>query len=315
MGDKGWIDRTIDELLIEHNGAFARRHAIEKGVPEKALNRRVKSGALRVVHYGVLTRPGIPESFRMRVEAARLAVGNEAVAARRSAAALHGLFPSREIEIMTTAQRRTRPSGFSVIRTNYLPDEHVVVLHGISATSIPRTLLDLGAVLRPGDVKRIAKDAIVRGLIAPIVLREVLHDSCRPGRPGSAVARELTREIKATDAPTESELEDEMFRVIGEAELPEPRRQFLIYRYGIPISRVDGAYPELRIALEADGYEWHSAMPEWFRDRRKQNLLIAMGWVILRFTWEDARRPATFLDCLRETLDNRARLSDVETAL
>jgi hypothetical protein len=91
------------------------------------------------------------------------------------------------------------------------------------------------------------------------------------------VARELTREIEATDAPTESELEDEMFRVIGEAELPEPRRQFLIYRYGIPISRADGAYPELRIALEADGYEWHSAMPEWFRDRRKQNLLIAMG--------------------------------------
>lgn len=306
MRDNGWIDRTIDELLIEHNGVFARRDAIEKGVPEKALNRRIRSGALKVVHHGVLTRPGIPEGFRMRVEGARLAVGGEAVAARRTAAALHGLFPSREIEIITTAQRRTRPSGFAVIRTNYLPDEHVVALHGIPATSIPRTLLDLGAVLRPGDVKRIAKDAIVRGLVAPVVLREVLQDSCRPGRPGSAVARVLIREIEDADDPTESDLEDEMFRVIDAAELPAPLRQFRIYRDGIPVCRADGAYPALLIALEADGYEWHSAKPEWLRDRRKQNLLVAMGWVILRFTWEDAHRPATFLRCLKETLEVRA---------
>jgi very-short-patch-repair endonuclease len=315
MGNDRWIDRKIDELLVEHNGAFARREAVRKGVPERALNRRIQSGALGVVHRGVLTRPGTPDTYRMRVEAARLAVGDEAVAARRSAAALHGLIPSREIEILTTAQRRTRPSGFSVIRTSYLPDDHVVLLHGIPATSVPRTILDLGAVLRPGDVKRIAKDAMVRGLTAPGVLQEVLRDSCRPGRPGSAVARELIREIQSTDGPSESELEDEMFRLILEAGLEEPVRQFRIYLDGIPIKRADGAYPRLLIALEADGYEWHSAKAEWLRDRRQQNLLTAMGWVVLRFTWEDAARPATFVACLRETLEARARLLGGEVAL
>jgi hypothetical protein len=314
MPDLRW-DQTIDDLLIEHNGCFARRHALNKGVPAKVINRRIKSGTLQAVHRGVLTRPGIPDSYRLRVEAARLAVGDEAVAARRTAAALHNLYPSREIEIMTTAQRRTRPSGFSVIRTNFLPDEHIVAIHGIPVTTIPRTILDLGAVLRPGDVRRIAKDAVVRSLTEHVVLKEVLLDSCRPGRPGSAVARELIRELETTDTPTESELEDEMFRVIAGADIADPVRQFAIYRDGIPICRADGAYPHLLIALEADGYEWHNAKPEWLRDRRKQNLVIAMGWVVLRFTWEDARRPAAFLDALRETLKLRGRLLGVENAL
>jgi hypothetical protein len=210
MRDKRLIDGIIDELLIEHHGAFARRHAEDRGVPQSNIDRRIRAGSLEAAHRGVLRRPGTPETFRLRVESARLAVGDEAVAGRRTAAALHGLIPPREVEIMTPAPRRARPSGFTVIRTNFLPDDHVVRVQGIPATSVPRTLLDLGGVLPPRTVKRLCKDAIVRRLTSAPVLETEFREACRPGRPGSAVAREIGAGLESIDTVTESELEDEM---------------------------------------------------------------------------------------------------------
>jgi len=45
------------------------------------------------------------------------------------------------------------------------------------------------------------------------------------------------------------------------------------------------------VCLEADGAAFHSDPPALFRDRRRQNLLIAAGWTVLRFTWADEAYP------------------------
>jgi hypothetical protein len=93
--------------------------------------------------------------------------------------------------------------------------------------------------------------------------------------------------------------------VISEAGLPEPLRQYEVSAGGWSVGRVDGAYPDIMLALEADGYEWHSAKAEWLRDRRRQNALVALGWAVLRFTWEDAGRPMAFLGWLKGTIELR----------
>jgi len=85
-----------------------------------------------------------------------------------------------------------------------------------------------------------------------------------------------------------------MMRVIHACGLPPPRAQFEVRENGILIARLDAAYPDLRIGIEADGYEWHSAPPDWLRDRRRQNALVSRDWTILRFCLEDAVRPAQF---------------------
>jgi hypothetical protein len=306
--DKHLTERIVNGLLIEHHSVFARRHAIHAGVSDDYLNRRVGSGALEVVHRGVLRRPGTPMSFRQRVEAARLAVGDGAVAARRTAGALHELLAAREVEILTSESRQNRPRGFSVIRTNYLPDEHVVTVHGIPTTSVPRTILDLGGVLPQGVVLRIAKDAIRLGKTSPAVLDEVFQDACRPGRPGSATARFLLAHLDVSEVITESELEDSMFETIRNGGYPKPVRQLRVFDDDIFVARPDGAYRRLLTALEADGYEWHSAKPEWLKDRHRSNFLVSLGWVVLHYTWEDAERPARFLQALGRTIKVRSRL-------
>ena len=50
---------------------------------------------------------------------------------------------------------------------------------------------------------------------------------------------------------------------------------------------IDIAFPDRGVAIEIDGWAFHSD-PETFRnDRRRQNYLIVNRWQVLRFTWLD----------------------------
>lgn len=53
------------------------------------------------------------------------------------------------------------------------------------------------------------------------------------------------------------------------------------------IAVVDVLFPAQRLVLEVDGYAAHSAREAFERDRRRQNRLVAEGYIVLRFTWRD----------------------------
>jgi very-short-patch-repair endonuclease len=62
---------------------------------------------------------------------------------------------------------------------------------------------------------------------------------------------------------------------------------------------VDLALPELRIAIEYDGREVHERDDVFVKDRRRQNALVAAGWVVLRFSSADLRNPSLIVDAVR----------------
>jgi very-short-patch-repair endonuclease len=70
-------------------------------------------------------------------------------------------------------------------------------------------------------------------------------------------------------------------------DLPRPVAQHVVAIPGSPDIRVDFAYPELRIAIEIDSVRWHSGLRAIHRDNRRQNMLAARGWLVLRFEWDD----------------------------
>ena len=43
----------------------------------------------------------------------------------------------------------------------------------------------------------------------------------------------------------------------------------------------------LRLVLEADSFEWHGDRKALRRDARRYDELVASGWLVLRFAWED----------------------------
>ena len=50
---------------------------------------------------------------------------------------------------------------------------------------------------------------------------------------------------------------------------------------------IDVAFPQLRIAIELDGYAFHSGAAAFRKDLRRSNRLMADGWTVRRFTWDD----------------------------
>ena len=53
--------------------------------------------------------------------------------------------------------------------------------------------------------------------------------------------------------------------------MPQPDMQFAIKANDRVIAVVDFAYPDARLAIEADGYRWHSGRVRWDRDRARRN--------------------------------------------
>lgn len=56
--------------------------------------------------------------------------------------------------------------------------------------------------------------------------------------------------------------------------------------FGPKVVYVDVALDEPKLAVELDGYEFHSSRKAFEKDRVKQNLLVLDGWTVLRFTWQ-----------------------------
>lgn len=91
------------------------------------------------------------------------------------------------------------------------------------------------------------------------------------------------------DPAMESILEREYAEILTAAGLPlgEPQHQILDGK--LLVARVDFAYLDVRLAVEIDGYHYHSRRDQIDRDRRRERALARHEWGVLRFTTSDIR--------------------------
>ena len=79
-----------------------------------------------------------------------------------------------------------------------------------------------------------------------------------------------------------------MARLLAHQGLPPAVPEYEVWTAGATfVARVDFAYPELRLAIEVDGFAAHSTVDAFRRDRARQNALVEAGWTVLRFTWTE----------------------------
>ena len=90
--------------------------------------------------------------------------------------------------------------------------------------------------------------------------------------------RELARLV---DARSESHMESRTRLRVIDAGFPPPDPQVWVYdEAGAPRYRLDLAWPELKVAIEYDGEEYHG--PEQARaDRVRRAWLAAHGWTVI----------------------------------
>ena len=112
--------------------------------------------------------------------------------------------------------------------------------------------------------------------------------SGKRGRKGTQTLRKPLADRDSQYAPTESEREQMLLRVLREHGLPEPERQFSIYDdAGSFLARPDLVYRDLKIAMEYDSYQHHVGKAALVRDSRRRNAIAAIGWLTLVATAED----------------------------
>lgn len=273
------------DVAAQQHGLMTFRQCRAVGLTADAVRYRIEHGRLRVVHRGVLAIAGAPTTWEQRVLAAVLAAGPDAVASHETAALLWG-FPGvvdAAIEVTTARTRRARIRGVKVHRTlAFLVEEHTV-LDGIPVTSFARTLVDRSGKLDLPRLGRALDDGLRRGVTD--------LESCRtcagglrpaPGRRPRLVQALLAARLPGYHAG-DSDLELRFVRAFVEGGLGRPVQQHPVV-VGGRTYRLDLAYPDDRIGIEIDGFEFHRERQVFDRDRRRANEIVVAGWTLLRFT-------------------------------
>jgi predicted transcriptional regulator of viral defense system len=152
--------------------------------------------------------------------AAVLAAGRDAVLSHRSAGALWGLLHPANTRIDVTSPRRVRPPDRVSAHRRALPTDEMTVERGIRVTTVPRTLLDLAAVLTSRQVERAIEEAEVRRLSDPLSLLDLVERYPR-GR-GTGVIRAIVHAGDLGSTFTRSDLEEAFLAFVRSRACPPP---------------------------------------------------------------------------------------------
>ncbi len=283
----------LDEIARIQHGLITSAQAVKALGPSRKA-RWVAERRLTSVQPRVFRVAGSPATWHQAVHAAALAT--EGTVSHRSAAELWGLIrPAGYVDVSVRYEHnpaRIRPPAI-VHRIRDLHPRLAVEREGLQVTDPVRTVIDLGLVLPRWGVR----DALGRGLTTRLLtLSEVvaLRDALsRPGRTGTGIVKRLVEARLLSADGEESALEARFVDLTRSLGLPMPTLQHEVWHAGRFVARIDAAYPELRLAIEVDGFESHTSPDTFQRDRTRQNMLVALGWTVLRFTWHDIVHDST----------------------
>ena len=229
-----------------------------------------------------------PPTWEQSVLAAVLAGPPGTVASHRSAARLHGLRGCRSDLVEITCRRWRRAQRPFVVHESLAHDgRDTVVVGGIPATDISRTIVDLGAVMYPDALGRALDEARRRGQVNLRAVERRLEERAARGRNGIVVVRELIDERQGR-LLTSTGFEDLLLQVIERHGLPRPELQWPVVDRGFT-AFLDFAYPSSLVAIEADSEEYHLDLETFHGDRARQNRVSLMGWTFLRYTGRHLR--------------------------
>lgn len=272
----------IAELAERQHGVVSRAQLGGLGLSRRAVEHRVDQGRLHVVQRGVYAVGHRLLPAEGRWMAAVLASGTGAVLSHRSAATLWGIRRTDRAAIEVTAPGcgRGRP-GVERHRSLLAIDE-VTSHRRIPVTTVPRTLLDLAAVLDASQLKRAVNEADVLRLGDRLTLADLALRY--PRRSGTAQVRTLLADRSLGATITRRELEKRFQELVAEADLPRPQTNAWVEAGAISYE-VDCVWRAQWLALELDGRATHLTLTAFEADRARDRALQVAGWRTVRVTW------------------------------
>jgi very-short-patch-repair endonuclease len=290
-------------IARRQSGVLSRAQCERAGLSAAEINGLIARDALVKLSRGVFRLRGAPAREDSALWHAAIATGGSIMG---PAAAwvwqIERDFPA-VIEVLLPPKRRVAiPEGVRVRRLAHSKSE-LTRRFRLPVTDRARTVLDCVALQSVDRPVALFDRALSQGWLT---LSDVERRLSQPVQ-GNGYLRTL---LRTHLVGAEAESERRLHRLLRQAGIAGWVPNLPVPFGGGKVVRVDVAFEGPRLAIEVDGFEYHSGSDRFQRDRTKQNSLVALGWTVLRFTWWDlAERPDYVLATIRRQLAILERLS------
>lgn len=186
-----------------------------------------------------------------------------------------------------------------------LRDDETTTVDALPVTGLARTVVDCARLLTARQALVVADSALRRGLP---------HDALDPALERAQGARGIRRArevLRLADARSESPGESLLRLVVLQSGLPVPELQIPVDT-SLGLRYVDLGWSELRVAVEFDGRTKYASSPHgpeeaFYEEKRRQDALEELGWLVVRVMWEDLGNPDALVARLRAALHRQHR--------
>jgi very-short-patch-repair endonuclease len=273
-------DWTIAALAERQYGVVARWQLLAAGIGPGAIDTRLAGHRLHRLVRGVYAVGHTALAPFAEEMAAVLACWPGALISHASAAmSIWRVLEPREgpMELTVAGGAQSRRPSLRVHRTRLLAADDVSVVRGIPVTSVARTLVDLAESASDRDLERAFDEALTRNLATATSVAAAVQRAT--GRRGTKRLKALI-ERDTDPAFTRSEAEERLLALVRASGLAEPEVNARLGGH-----TVDFVWRDKRLAVETDGYRYHSTRAAFERDRLRDAELTARGFRVIRVTW------------------------------
>lgn len=254
---------------LDTSRPFLRKDGLRAGLSRRALD----GAGYRRIGFGVLVRATVPDSPRLRVQAALAPFPSTAFASHASAARIWEapipILPDEHVTVATYEERRKRAG----IRCHVRQRTTVRRVGGVPVSDLPDLFVELTEQLGLVDLVVVGDWMLRRKGISLAQLRTVA-EAAGPGARRRALAA-LAYVRPKVDSPMESRLR--MLLVL--AGLPEPRINVEVRDVdGHLLRRHDLGWPEVKVIVEYDGRHHVERQHQWEKDLRRREASDGDGW-------------------------------------
>ena len=295
------VRRELNRIAVAQHSLITLDQALQAGMTVGQVRQRVGSGEWVVVRRRVYAVAGAPATWAQAVAAAAFSLQPDAWVSHGTAGRIWGfVLPDPEgVDVLVDLHRRVKMDGVRSHRSGALFTADVSRHLRIPVTTPERTLVDLSGCLPARTLAKLVDDGLRRRLVRLERLSKcVARLPKSPGRRPALIHELLAERLPGYD-PGDSDLETRVLRALVAAGLAAPVQQHRV-RIGKRTFRIDLAYPVARLAIELDGWEFHSSRTAFDDDRARANALVTAGWTVLRFTSRST--DAEIVACVRAAL-------------
>lgn len=281
---------ALQKIASTQAGLITRWQAVDAGCSRADFIRLLRLNRLRPVpplQRGLYEAEPPKDWSHRELHSVLLLCGEGAVISHRAAGRLYQLWGIEGFPLeVILPPKKSIESVPCVVRRMALPEEDVTVHKGLRVTTLPRTLRDLASVL-DHDMLAIAFEAFRRFQPKQLPVLKTQLENQKFVREGTdALLALLADADRRASRPMDSPFEVMVWRRLCLSGLPLPSSQFEFKAPNGRTYRIDFAYADLKIAIEVDGFGFHSDRKAFHADQVKMTQLKLAGWKVIRIDWE-----------------------------